>query len=63
MLFILGVYGSHGTRVEVRGPLWELVLSFHHLGSRARTQVIRLGCKRLSLLSHLSGTRHEFLIT
>lgn len=33
----------------------ELVLPFHHRGSRDQTQVARLGSKCLCLLSHLPG--------
>jgi hypothetical protein len=34
--------------------LWELVLSFYHVGSRDQTQVIRLGVRCIFLLSHLA---------
>lgn len=42
--------------------LWELVLSFHHVGPRDGTHVIRLNNKFLYLLSHLSSPRVAFLI-
>lgn len=40
--------------MEVRTSYWcEPVLSFHHIDSGDQTQVVKLGCKCLYLLSHL----------
>jgi hypothetical protein len=36
------IYMCHGTGVEIRGQLWESVLSFQSVGSR-----ITLGCQAL----------------
>lgn len=36
--------------------LWKLVASCHHVVSRYRTQVLRLGGRHLYLLSHLNPT-------
>lgn len=36
--------------------LWEPILSFYCVSLRDQTQVVRLGGKRLSLLSHLTGS-------
>lgn len=50
-------------------PVWrlednsqELVLSFHCMGSGDRTQVIRLGSKRLYPLSQFTGPRQNFSV-
>lgn len=37
------------------GDFSELVLSFHYVVSRDRTQIVSLGGKPLSLLSHLTS--------
>lgn len=34
---------------------WESALPFYHVGTGDQIQIIRLGSKRLSLLSHLAG--------
>lgn len=41
--------------VEVRGHLWKLILTFHHVDPGDQTQVVRLSSKCLYLLSHLTG--------
>lgn len=38
-------HDTAGTYVEVRGQLWELVLTFHHEGPGNWTQVLGLGSK------------------
>lgn len=40
--------------------LWELVISFHHVGSRKRTQGPRLGPYSLCPLSHLASSLFYF---
>jgi hypothetical protein len=42
--------------VEVRGELEESVFSFHNVGLRNQTHIIRLGGKALSPLNYLIGT-------
>lgn len=44
-----------GVHVEVRGQLWELILSFYHVGPRNWTEVLRHGNKCHYLWSHLAG--------
>lgn len=44
----------HGGCVEVRGQL-VLVSSILLVGSEHRTRVVKLGCKHLHPLSHLTG--------
>lgn len=58
ILFILGMgwaRESHGTWVEVRDSLGELVLLFYHVGPVVKLQAIGLGDKHLHTLSHLTG--------
>lgn len=43
-----------GVSVELEDNLWESVV-FHSVSLRGRTQVVRLGCKHLYLLTHLAG--------
>lgn len=40
--------------------LWESVPFFHCAGPQYQTQVMRLGCRHLSWLSHLSNPHHTF---
>lgn len=53
-----GFYGMHMPhmyeRVEIR-PLDQLVLSFHYICFRDRTEVTGLGSMHLYLLNHLAG--------
>lgn len=44
-----------GVHVEVRGQLWELILSLYHVGLRNWTEVLRYGNKCHYLWSHLAG--------
>lgn len=44
----------HSTYVEVKGQFLGLVLSFRHVGSEDRFQVVRRGSKCLCLLSYLT---------
>lgn len=60
---IRGHWG-HSVHGEVRGQSAEFLLSFHLVGLRARTQVVRLGSRYLYLLSHLMGPSiPEFLFS
>lgn len=43
--------------------IWELVLSFHHVGPRNQIQVFILGRKSPYFLSHLRGPQMEFSIS
>ena len=53
LLWWRGGYGAlHSESVEVRGHWWEVVLSFHHVGSEDPTLVIKLGTRRLYCLRH-----------
>lgn len=38
----------------------KTLVSFHHVGPENQTQVVRLGSKRLHLLSQLAGPRPRF---
>lgn len=51
----------HSIHVEIRGQLWELVLSFHHVGPTDQVQVLRLESNFLYSLSHLTGPWLLFL--
>lgn len=42
----------HNTCVKAENNIWELDFTFHHVGPRDQTRVIRLGAKHLSPLSH-----------
>lgn len=41
--------------------LWELTLSFCHMGSWDQTQVVSLGGKLLYMLSHLTGPEINYV--
>lgn len=41
--------------------LWEMVLTFYHVGSREHTQVIGLGGRRPGRLSHLASPLELFI--
>lgn len=51
-MFVCGVHAP--VRICGGQNLWELVLSFHRLGSQDQTQVIKLCSKCLYLSSHLA---------
>lgn len=54
-LFV-GSWGRQETLCVVRGQFAGIGFSFHHTGPGDRTQVSKLGCKRLYLMSHLDDS-------
>lgn len=63
-LFYRGVGECHGTWLEVRGRLWEVIVSFLHVGSRDRTSNITLGVKGFSYLTgpRMCGHQNRFVL-
>jgi hypothetical protein len=57
------VHTRHSTHVEVRGQFAGVIFSFHHVGPKEQTQVVRLYGKHLYLLGHFSGLGLPFLKT
>lgn len=51
-----------GGETYVYHILWEMVLSFHQVGSRDRTRIIKLGGKHLHPLSHLGWPMHALVL-
>jgi hypothetical protein len=52
-------YLCHGTTVEIRGQLSEVVLSLHEVGPRNWTQVVKTGSKLDHLTGFLAVLKHE----
>lgn len=56
VIYLLYIGGVTQASMQIRRQLIEeSVLSFHHIGSKDQTQVVRLSSKCFCLLSHLSG--------
>lgn len=65
LFYFVGVYAHvpQGTSGGQLCVLWELLLSFHHMGLRDRTQVVCQAWWRfLYLLSHLTTPSYQFLL-
>lgn len=55
-VYLRGAGGDKKHRVWSEDNLRESGFSFHHTGPGDRTQVSKLGCKRLYLMSHLDDS-------
>lgn len=53
--------GMHMFTWKSEVNLWELVLSFNHVGSWDKIQVVSLGCRHLYPLSHCAGPLNFFV--
>lgn len=65
LFYFVGVYAHvpQGTSGGQLCVLWELLLSFHHMGLRDRTQVVcQVWWRFLYLLSHLTTPSYQFLL-
>lgn len=62
-IIIVCVSGLAWAHVGLGCRLWELVPSFHHVGSKDGTRVTRVGSKHPYLLSPLAGPESFILLS
>lgn len=52
----------HNTCVKAENNIWELDFTFHHVGPKDQTRVIRLGCKYACPLSPVQRETYTYIL-